>query len=276
MPDTREPPANASKATPPAAKAESREITAVDPDNRAVAAAEAPGSLLNFIAQAVERPDIDVQKLEALLRMQREVIAEDARVQFIHAMTAAQAEIAPVARDTENSQTKSTYAKLETVDAAIRPIYTKHGFSLSFDEEAGDAANMQIVCEVSHTAGHSKKYRLFAPPDTLGPKGSPTKTALHGRGSTITFLRRYLTCNIFNVVLRNQDDDGRLGGMKFISAEQAEDLRKYLKATGSDEGAFLQHFEAARIESLPEANYTPARNMLLSKLDRQSKAKRNP
>lgn len=209
-------------------------------------------SLLNFVAQAVSDPNIDVAKLEALLRMQRQIVGEDARVQFIRAMSQAQAEIMPVVRDAENLQTKSFYAKLEKVDAAIRPIYIKHGFSLSFDEEPSEGPNMMIVCEVSHVAGHSKKYRLNAPPDTLGPKGTPTKTVLHGRGSTVTFLRRYLTCNIFNVVFKNQDDDGVRGGRRFISEEQAEELRTLTKEAGRVEGALLDRLFSGQVRSFEE------------------------
>jgi ERF superfamily len=223
------------------------------------------GSLLNFVAQAVSDPNVDVGKLEALLRMQREIVGEDARVQFIQAMKEAQAEIMPVVRDSENTQTKSFYAKLEAVDAAIRPIYIRHGFSLSFDEEAGDGTNMLIVCEVSHVAGHAKKYRLNAPPDTLGPKGTPTKTILHGRGSTVTFLRRYLTCNIFNVVLRNQDDDGVRGGTRFISEAEAAELRDLIKQAGRQEGPFLDRLFSGTVRSMEEIEagaYVVVRNTL--------------
>lgn len=229
-------------------------------------------SLLNFVAAAVSDPNIDVTKLEALLRMQREIVGEDARVQFVQAMSAAQAEIMPVVRKAENTQTRSFYAKLETVDAAIRPIYTKHGFSLCFDEEPSDGPNMMIVCEVSHAAGHSKKYRLNAPPDTLGPKGAPTKTVLHGRGSTVTFLRRYLVCNVFNVVLADMDDDGQRGGMVFITTEQQQQLTILLRETKADLDGFLDFVGAGSIEGIQAKDFGRAMNALAAK-KRQMAAK---
>jgi hypothetical protein len=220
--------------------------------DRAPVPADMGASLLNFVAQAVADPNVDVGKLEALLRMQREIVADDAKLQFSRAMAAAQAEIQPVARTSENKQTNSFYAKLEAVDADIRPIYVQHGFSLSFDEEPCEGPNMMIVCEVSHVAGHSRKYRLNAPPDTLGPKGTPTKTVLHGRGSTVTFLRRYLTCNIFNVVLRNQDDDGNRGGARFITEDQAGELRALMKEAGRQSGPFLDRLFSGHVRSIEE------------------------
>jgi ERF superfamily len=172
--------------------------------------AEAPlaDSLLNFVARAMADPAIDVMKLEMLLRMQREIVADDARLRFNRAMSLAQGEMQPVVRDAQNTQTNSRYALLETIDAAIRPIYVKHGFMLSFNSEAIDGPNERIICEVSHTAGHSKRYQLDAPLDTVGPQGKANKTPLHGLGSTVSYLRRYLTAMIFNIVLKNEDNDG--------------------------------------------------------------------
>jgi ERF superfamily len=178
----------------------------------AVATADPPtltDSLLNVVARAVHDPSIDVAKLEALLRMQREILADDARVQFHRAMIAAQGEMAPIVRDAENKQTNSRYARLETIDAAIRPVYLRHGFHLTFNSEPIDGPEMRIVCDVTHTpAGHTKRYHLDAAPETAGPKGTANKTALHGLGTTVTYLRRYLTVMIFNLVLTNEDTDG--------------------------------------------------------------------
>jgi hypothetical protein len=242
------------------------------PDGTQELALAAPEStsLLNFVAQAVSDPSIDVGKLEALLRMQREILADDARQQFGRAMTACQAEIQPVVRDTANTQTGSKYAKLEKVDAAIRPIYTRHGFSLSFDEEPGDAQNMAIACDVSHSAGYTKRYRLFAPPDTLGPKGTPVKTQLHGRGSTTTFLRRYLECNIFNVVLRNMDDDGNRGGMETITEAEIEELKTALDELNIAADHFLNYMGYEALPDIQKRDLAKARNAI--KVTREKRA----
>lgn len=230
---------------------------------------------MSFLAEAVTNPAVDVSKLEALWRMQLEIKGENARLQYIDAMKSAQGEIMPVARTAENKQTHSFYAKLEDVDAAIRPIYSKHGFTLSFDEEAGDGTNMVIVCYVSHSpGGHTQKFHLTAPPDTEGPKGAPTKTALHGRGSTVTFLRRYLTCNIFNVVLRNQDDDGVRGGMKFVTADEILELEDLIAATKTDVRQFLAVMCRADIHAIDEIEHADFPRLKNSLLTKQAKLKK--
>ena len=159
-------------------------------------------------------PRADVEKLERMMALYERLEANRARQAYNEAMNLAQAEIEPVARTTENTVTRSFYAKLEAVDAAIRPIYTKHGFSLSDDAVAPlTPGNIRIQCRCAHIAGHTEIFHREAATDTTGPKGSPTKTPLHGGGSTETFLRRYLRVGIFNVVFKNLDDDGNGGPM---------------------------------------------------------------
>jgi ERF superfamily len=219
-------------------------------------------TLLNFVAQAVRDPSIEVTKLDALLRMQREIVADDARLQFNRAMSEAQAEMLPVLRDAQNTETRSRYARLETIDAIVRPIYTRHGFSLEFNSEPIDGPNVRVVCEVSHVAGHSKKFHLDAALDTVGFKGTANKTPLHGLGSSVTYLRRYLVCMVFNIVLANEDNDGnreRDTG-EVISRPQLAELRALLadcsadpRAAKTNERNFLGKMGLDQLRSLADA-----------------------
>lgn len=237
------------------------------------------GSLLNFVARAMADPAIDVTKLEMLLRMQREIVAEDARVQFHRAMNATQGEMQAVVRDAINDQTRSKYATLEAVDAAIRPVYARNGFSLSFSEVPNDAPELRIACLVKHAAGHVETYHLSALSDTVGAKGNPNKTPIQGVGSSVSYLRRYLTCMIFNVALRDDNDgnrqrpandrgpnqDGDTG--ELISRVQVNELRALMLETRILEAVVLAKKAPglATIEALPAAAFHVIRNDLLSR-----------
>ena len=228
-------------------------VAVVEQPNTPAVIPEGPGALLAIISRIAMQPELRLDVLTLLLDRQERMEAQQAERAFNEAMNACQAEIMPVVRDAENKQTNSRYAKLETVDAAIRPIYTKHGFSLSFNQvEPLVPGNVRIACECAHRGGHAKFYFLEAPHDTLGPKGTPTKTALHGLGSTDTFLRRYLSCNIFNVTLKNLDDDGNRGGARFINGDQAAEIFELLKESGRQEGAFLDQMFAGQVRSIEE------------------------
>ncbi len=226
----------------------------------------AEGSLLNFVALAVRDSSVDVAKLEALLRMQREIKADWASVEYNKAMNAAQAEVQPVARTAENTQTHSFYAKLEHVDAALRPIYLRHGFSLSYNTVAPlVAGNIRVECRCAHIAGHSELFYREAPADTLGPKGTAVKTILHGGGSTETYLKRYLSCGIFNIVFQNQDDDGVRGGQRFIDGESVRTLDGLIRETKSDFRRFCELFGVHGLPEIEVKDYPGAVNALLDK-----------
>jgi hypothetical protein len=226
-------------------------------------------SLLNFVARAMADPNINVEKLEVLLRMQREIIIDEARLQFNEAMSAAQSEMVAVTRNAQNSQTSSRYATLEKIDAAIRPIYTRHGFALEFNSEPIEGSDIRIVCEVVR-GRFSKFYRLDAPLDVVGPQGKLNKTPLHGLGSTVSYLRRYLKCMIFDVVLTNEDNDGNrqviVTDGRMTIAQLAE-LNDMLIRTNTEEAKFLTHhkLECQTIQQVPAAEFVRLKNSLLSK-----------
>jgi hypothetical protein len=229
-------------------------------------------SLLNFVARAMADPTINVDKLEVLLRIQREIVADDARLQFNRAMSLAQGEMQPVIRDAANDQTRSKYARLETIDAAIRPIYTRNGFCLEFNSEPIEGPNERIVCEVSHSAGHTKRFQLEAAPDTAGPQGKANKTALHGLGSTVSYLRRYLTCMAFNVALTNDDNDGNRSRPNasndgLLTEPQVEELWDLMERTQTQEGRFLAAMcpQLRSVSQAPAKEFPRLRNALLTK-----------
>lgn len=246
--------------------------------NEPVESTPLAGSLLNFVAAAMKDPSINVDKLQMLLSMQREIVADDARLQFNRAMSQAQGEMQPVLRDAANDQTRSKYARLETIDAAVRPIYTRHGFCLEFNSEAIDGPNERIVCEVSHAAGHSKRFQLEAAPDTAGPQGKANKTPLHGLGSTVSYLRRYLLCMIFNVALANDDNDGnrrQRDDGEVSSRGKTDELYALLaecsaepKAVAANERAFLAKMGLSELRSMADArvgDFARLKNALLTK-----------
>jgi hypothetical protein len=228
-------------------------------------------SLLNFVARAMTNPKINADKLEALLRMQRQIVADDAKLRFNRAMSAAQAEMTPVVRDARNSQTNSRYASLDAIDAAIRPIYTRHGFCLSFNSEPIEHAGIRIVCEVSHEAGHSRTYQLESALDTIGPLGKANKTPLHGLGSAVSYLRRYLTGMIFHVVLTNEDTDGNPppppAASYRLTHAQCMDLKGLMRETHTLESRFLDVMcpGLTVIAEAPAGEFHRLKNALIAK-----------
>lgn len=246
--------------------------------NTSDAQSVADPSLLGFLARAVHDPSIDVHKLEAIYRImgeerreQRAILADDARVAFARAMNAVQAEIQAVARNAFNPETKSKYATLEAVDLAIRPVYTAHGFSLSFTETPNESLELRITCIVKHAAGHAEPFSLAALSDMTGPKGTPNKTHVQGIGSSTSYLRRYLTCMIFNVALRDDNDGNRTrpaSPTEPSDEAKVECLVQLLRDTQSNERRFLDHMgfkDLRTVRDVPPGHFIRLKNALLTK-----------
>jgi len=107
-------------------------------------------SMMEFIQRAATDPSVDVGKLEKLMALAERMEARQAERAFDDAMAAAQEEMTPVRTDAANKSTSSRYATFAALDRAIRPTYTKHGFSVSFD--TGDAPVPPSCPEISTTS----------------------------------------------------------------------------------------------------------------------------
>ncbi len=237
--------------------------------NELAHAAVAPPSLLTTIADLARDPACDVEKLRALIAMQREVMAEQARIAFDAAMADAQAEMVPVLRSATNAHTKSRYARLEDIDNAIRPLITRHGFSLTFDNPDQTVDGIVVTCAVAHRDGHVRSYKIAGARDDKGAQGNANKTPIQAIGSTISYLRRYLTCMIFNIALTNDDNDGN--EIAPISARQVRDLEALLAETGADRAKFLAFLRVSDLAELSKRDYPRARAGLEQKKRQQEK-----
>lgn len=244
--------------------------------NQEVLTLEAPpaDAVLAIIAQASRDPQVDVAKLQILLEMRERVMAKEAETAFAQSMRLAQSEMVPVVRDAQNNHTQSRYARLETVDAGIRPVYTKFGFSLTFDAPESEADGVTVCCSVLHDRGHVKPYRLKGALDTTGAKGTSNKTDIQGLGSALTYLRRYLTLMIFNVVVVNEDNDGN-GSEKLLNEQQANSILDMLNACDIKPNtpsmkSFLGLADATRLATIRAVSYNRLMQALQSKLDKKN------
>ncbi len=182
---------------------------------------------VQMVEKLATNTDIDADKLEKLVDVQLKVMAENARSQFNAALSQVQANLPAVARDAANDQTRSKYARHETIAAAIKPVYTQHGFSTSFSQADGPEGFIRIAGTLRHIGGHDEQYFIDLPLDDKGIKGSVNKTALHATGSTFTYGRRYLTCMMFDVAV-GDDNDGNAPPPPSLTEEEQADL--YAKA----------------------------------------------
>jgi len=249
-------------------------ITIDQPQAPAVQASES-AAIFQIIERAARDPNVDIDKMQRLMEMREREMARLAQVEFNRAMKAAQSEMPQVVRDADNDQTRSRYARYETISEAIQPVITRNGFSLTFSEGTPDKPNhIRVVCDVMHEGGHTKQYHADIPFDNVGMKGNANKTNTHAYGSTKSYGKRYLKCDIFDVALKNEDDDGNAASEPVrdtVNEEQLAILRRLIEETDSDIEKFCK---LGKIEALPDmlaSQFDIAVRMLEQKKARMAK-----
>lgn len=179
---------------------------------------------LTMFERLVKDPAVDPDKLERLMTLAERAQLKAAERAFDGAMARGQAQMKRVAQDADNPQTKSRYASYAALDRALRPIYTEHGFALSFDTADLDPAlqMVRVICHVSHQDGYRRDYHIDMPADGKGAKGGDVMTRTHATGSAISYGMRYLLRMIFNVAVGHEDDDGNAASGSRTAAPSPE------------------------------------------------------
>lgn len=192
---------------------------------------QSDNSMFAMISRAAADPNVDVDKFMRLKQMLDEDEARKAERAFNDALSECQSEIGTVGVNKTNGQTRSQYATYDKLDRAVRPVYTRHGFALSFDTgPAKKDEDIRVLCYVSHKAGHKRTYTVDMPADGKGAKGGDVMTKTHAAGSAMSYGQRYLLKLIFNIAVGEQDDDGNAAGNTaafdawHVLIEQAETL----------------------------------------------------
>jgi hypothetical protein len=173
----------------------------------------------DVIAKVAAVKDLDVDKLAKLLALQEEWERRTAATHYNEQMALAQSQMTTISKDSVNKQTSSRYASLAALDDAIRPIYTRCGFSVEFnDETPADRPDwLRLVCYVSCGA-ETRRREKWIPVVTAGIAGRQMMTATHASIAAVTYGRRALLKMIFN--LAEDDDDGDLAGGRVRSGPE--------------------------------------------------------
>ncbi len=167
-------------------------------------------SPLTAAAALVQQADgkIDVDKLEALLKVQLQWEANEAKKAYVVAMAAFKENPPEILKDKTVSygQTNYKHATLYNVTTKINTELSKHGLTASWATSQNNG-NVKVTCKITHIMGHSEECYLSAPPDATG-----SKNAIQAIGSTTEYLRRYTILALTGLATCGTDDDGKASG----------------------------------------------------------------
>ena len=235
-------------------------------------------AMIQTIERVALNPEVDVDKMERLMAMQERMMDRNAETEFNIAMSLAQSEVGFVNTDLENTGTgNSKYASYVQMDRALRPVYTKHGFALSFNTEATEKADMvRVICYVTHKAGHTRTYTIDMPSDGKGAKGGDVMTKTHATGAASSYGMRYLLKLIFNVAIGEDDTDGNMPLAEeiiYISEQQANILYSKIDEHNVNKKGFYNWLKSemklTKLEDVPENRFDHVNNRIDSAIRAQ-------
>lgn len=178
----------------------------------ALVPAESANLVLMFERLAKD-PSVDVEKLQRLIDMQKDILRHQAEAQFWDAFARMQGDLPTITEDGQikvGEVIRSRYSTNEAIQEAIRPILQRHGFSLSFRNTTNDKGRVCVTGILAHTAGHKERDTFESDPDSGGQMNSIQRI-----GSTRSYGQRYTTIALLNIVSRarqDRDDDGQKSG----------------------------------------------------------------
>src|ERR1700734_777663 len=180
---------------------------------------------MEMIAAIARDPSIPIDRISALIGVQERMEAREAEKAYNVDFAAAMMEMPKVAkRGAKKMGDKGTimYATYEDVDAAIRPVETRHGFARSFSTRSAEGKSIMTL-RLTHRAGHSTTSERACRPDP-----GPGRNDIQAEGSGESYSRRYLTLAVWNIVTVGADDDGNSADP--ITEQQAWGIRDMLDA----------------------------------------------
>jgi len=210
--------------------------------------------VLALIERVALDPRADVEKLERMMAMYERLEAKAAELAYNAAKGRILKKLAgikivknrPVLHEVEKGKPQKgtyeafKYAPLEEIDKHLRPLLADEDMDLSYSGEPQESGGILIRGRLKHLpSGHYEDSFMPAPLDTSGGKSD-----VQAVGSTNSFLRRYVACNIFNIVVVGDDDNGTGGTIDEAQTKTILGLLK--KAKGGPK--FLKYMKAQSIE----------------------------
>lgn len=222
--------------------------------------------MVSMIERVATNPKVPLERLERMLSMKermedraREDADRQARREYFSAMAKCQAELPVVTKNRANTHTKSRYADLAAIEEQAMPIIHRYGFGVMF-QPAGynDKGELQIKWKITHEGGHSESDVAGVPVDNAGSQGKVNKTGTQAFGSTMTYGRRYLLCNLFNISTGDDNDGSAVAVGETVSEEDILDLQALIDEVRADLPKFLQVMGVEYLDDLPKARLKEA------------------
>lgn len=165
-------------------------------------------------------PKLTVDKLGKLIELQKDIMAVNAKAAFDRDYDAMVLEVPIISRRgkvlNKAGGVQSRYSKFEDIQKVIKPLAKRFGFHQGFRTEWPETLVCEVVGTLHHREGHVRESRFRSASDASGGKN-----AIQGLGSAVSYGKRYVTIDLFNIVCEGVDDDGQKAGRQQQDEPQA-------------------------------------------------------
>jgi len=231
-------------------------------------------TVLGMIERAATNPEVDVEKMNALLDMQERILDKEAESAFNHDLMLLQESLPIISRngsveyeDKSGNRVKAfKFATYDNIYKAIQPIMKGHGFSVSFTTESrqGDGGGITVTGRLLHKLGHSRDASIPVALDSSGGKNN-----IQAMGSSFSYGKRYTLTMLLNIVTEGEDDDAN--SSEPITEAQLDHLHKLIEETESDTARVCKF---AKVDALPEIQQNRYDEIVKTLMDRQKEQRK--
>ena len=191
----------------------------------------------------------NVAVLDKLVGLYERMQDREAERQFNSAFVALQQDL-PVIVASTIIPNRGKYERFEDLMQVVGPLLTKHGFSVSFSQDAKDGRVLE-TCHLRHIGGHSQA-------NSFGVRTGKADSDTQADVKASTTAKRCSFMNSLNLVIRQDamtdEGDATLQGAPIDFAE-AKYLREQIAEKGANEATFLKMAGADTIETIGKNIY---------------------
>lgn len=239
------------------------QVAKKEPETTALASASETGAIISMIERAARDPAVDIDKMQRLISMRREMLADEAKRAYAAALADMQPKLPIIPERGKikvDGKVRSTYALWEDINELIKPILAEHGFAISF--RTGRDGDQRVVTGILlHRQGHSEETTMHLPLDTSGSKNN-----VQSVGSSTSYGKRYTAQALLNLTSRGEDDDGVAAGAGgSITEEQIAAIQKLIVEVAADIPKFCKYMNVEKVEDIPSNKYQRAVDALEAK-----------
>ena len=232
-----------------------------------------PASVLEIIARIAADPNIDTDKMRAVIEIQRDT---ESKQQFHDAMVAMDDKLPRINKDGKIEIRGSTkailFASFENLNRQIKPILRDFGFRVNFQPDT--AANGHGIVVHCHLTRGLYRESCTVPVSTS--PASPAMNAQQSVGAAISYAKRYGAIALLNIETeapQDRDNDAATDKKRIrpsagasaapaeannplepdakINGSQAKELLKVIEDCGIEGTRFMEKYKITAAHELP-------------------------